>query len=255
MRFVFHTLLALCPAAVLAAPLQIQFLAVDGKPVNAAVVTLRSVDASRPPARPVSGTIGQDELAFIPHVLVVPVGSAVSFPNNDKVSHQVYSFSPARSFKLPLYRGPTPGISTPGSCCWRRMSARTVLPPATMTSPRARPRNIHPRPGPAKAARPSPWPGRGSWAGTWKWSPNGCAWTAATTCGRCWVRRRRQWNTACRWPGGCRSDGSNLRQDPLLPGGGSFRCRRRLGDASACCWLVSCRPLLLHGFESICRLQ
>lgn len=111
MRFVFHTLLALCPAAVLAAPLQIQFLAVDGKPVNAAVVTLRSVDASRPPARPVSGTIGQDELAFIPHVLVVPVGSAVSFPNNDKVSHQVYSFSPARSFKLPLYRGTPPPVT------------------------------------------------------------------------------------------------------------------------------------------------
>ncbi len=111
MRFVFHTLLALCPAAVLAAPLQIQFLAVDGKPVNAAVVTLRSVDASRPLARPVSGTIGQDDLAFIPHVLVVPVGSAVSFPNNDKVSHQVYSFSPARSFKLPLYRGTPPPVT------------------------------------------------------------------------------------------------------------------------------------------------
>lgn len=111
MRFVFHTLLALCPAAVLAAPLQIQFLAVDGKPVNASVVTLRSVDASRPLARPVPGTIAQDDLAFIPHVLVVPVGSTVSFPNNDKVSHQVYSFSPARSFKLPLYRGTPPPVT------------------------------------------------------------------------------------------------------------------------------------------------
>lgn len=111
MRFVFHTLLALCPAAVLAAPLQIQFLAVDGKPVNATVVTLRSVDASRALAPPASGTMGQDDLAFIPHVLVVPVGSTVSFPNNDKVSHQVYSFSPARSFKLPLYRGTPPPVT------------------------------------------------------------------------------------------------------------------------------------------------
>ncbi len=111
MRFVFHTLLALCPAAVLAAPLQIQFLAIDGKPVTAGVVTLRSLDASRALARPGSGTIGQDDLAFIPHVLVVPTGSTVSFPNNDTVSHQVYSFSPARSFRLPLYRGTPPPVT------------------------------------------------------------------------------------------------------------------------------------------------
>jgi hypothetical protein len=36
---------------------------------------------------------------------VIPVGSSVSFPNSDQVSHQVYSFSPARRFQLPLYRG------------------------------------------------------------------------------------------------------------------------------------------------------
>jgi hypothetical protein len=29
----------------------------------------------------------------------------VVFPNSDSVSHQVYSFSPARKFQLPLYRG------------------------------------------------------------------------------------------------------------------------------------------------------
>lgn len=111
MRVVFHALLALCPTAVLGAPLEIQFVAVDGKPVSATVVTLRSLDAARPPARPISGTIGQEDLAFIPHVLVVPVGSTVSFPNNDTVSHQVYSFSPARSFKLPLYRGTPPPVT------------------------------------------------------------------------------------------------------------------------------------------------
>lgn len=111
MRVVFHTLLALCPMVALAAPLEIQFVAVDGKPVNATVVTLRSVDPARAPARPVTGTIIQEDLAFIPHALVVPVGSKVSFPNNDKVSHQVYSFSPARSFKLPLYRGTPPPVT------------------------------------------------------------------------------------------------------------------------------------------------
>jgi hypothetical protein len=47
----------------------------------------------------------QKSRAFAPGVVVVPVGSAISFPNSDSVSHQVYSFSPAKKFQLPLYRG------------------------------------------------------------------------------------------------------------------------------------------------------
>ena len=35
----------------------------------------------------------------------VGVGTSVEFPNNDSVSHQVYSFSPAKKFQLPLYKG------------------------------------------------------------------------------------------------------------------------------------------------------
>ena len=48
---------------------------------------------------------------FVPHVLIVPVGSRVTFPNSDTVSHQVYSFSPAKKFQFPLYRGsPNPPV-------------------------------------------------------------------------------------------------------------------------------------------------
>ena len=47
----------------------------------------------------------QIDLAFSPDLLVIPVGSTVSFPNSDRTSHQVYSFSPAHPFQLPLYRG------------------------------------------------------------------------------------------------------------------------------------------------------
>jgi hypothetical protein len=43
--------------------------------------------------------------AFDPDLLIVPVGSSVEFPNSDSVSHQIYSFSPAKRFQLPLYRG------------------------------------------------------------------------------------------------------------------------------------------------------
>jgi plastocyanin len=105
MRPVFHTLLALLAPAALAAPLQLQFVGVDGKGVAATIVTLRSTDASRPVAKPTAAVMDQVDRQFVPHVLVVPVGSQVVFPNSDSVSHQVYSFSPAKKFQLPLYRG------------------------------------------------------------------------------------------------------------------------------------------------------
>ena len=41
----------------------------------------------------------------VPRVLVVTVGTKVEFPNSDSVSHEVYSFSPAKRFQLPLYKG------------------------------------------------------------------------------------------------------------------------------------------------------
>jgi hypothetical protein len=49
---------------------------------------------------------------FVPDVLVIPVGSTVAFPNSDSVSHQIYSFSAAHRFQLPLYRGkPYPPVN------------------------------------------------------------------------------------------------------------------------------------------------
>jgi plastocyanin len=67
-------------------------------------------------ASPESGTVrpaggaghavmDQMHRAFVPGVLAVAVGTSVDFPNNDSVSHQVYSFSPAKRFQLPLYKG------------------------------------------------------------------------------------------------------------------------------------------------------
>jgi len=47
----------------------------------------------------------QRNLAFVPRVLVVGIGTSVEFPNSDTVSHQVYSFSAAKRFQLPLYKG------------------------------------------------------------------------------------------------------------------------------------------------------
>jgi plastocyanin len=105
MRLVFHVLATLVASSAIAAPLELHLLGTDGKGMGSTVVVLRSMDTARPVARPVQTSMEQVSREFRPHVLIVPVGSKVSFPNSDTVQHQVYSFSPAKRFELPLYRG------------------------------------------------------------------------------------------------------------------------------------------------------
>lgn len=50
-------------------------------------------------------SIEQRGLKFLPLVSVVQSGSQISFPNNDKVRHHIYSFSPAKKFDQKLYSG------------------------------------------------------------------------------------------------------------------------------------------------------
>jgi plastocyanin len=45
----------------------------------------------------------QRDLTFIPHVLPILVGSAVQFPNNDKVAHNVFSLSRTKTFNFGSY--------------------------------------------------------------------------------------------------------------------------------------------------------
>jgi len=47
----------------------------------------------------------QVDTRFVPHLLVVQVGTEVEFPNSDIVAHHVYSFSNPNDFMLPLYKG------------------------------------------------------------------------------------------------------------------------------------------------------
>ncbi len=90
----------------LAAGVQINLIAADGRPVADAVATATPIGAvpKRPRERK-STAMDQLNKAFVPQVLVVESGTSVDFPNNDSVSHQVYSFSPARKFQLSLYKG------------------------------------------------------------------------------------------------------------------------------------------------------
>ena len=77
-----------------------------GMPVSDAVVVAVPADGSlRLPPRPREEIVDQVDKEFVPRVQAVLVGSAVVFPNHDSVRHQVYSFSPAKRFELPLYTG------------------------------------------------------------------------------------------------------------------------------------------------------
>jgi plastocyanin len=99
-----------------------------------AVLTIHPVGAERA-APPVSAVMDQINRTFVPDLLVVPTGSTVEFPNSDSVSHQIYSFSPARKFQLPLYRGKPyppvrfdqPGVVTLGCNIHDAMLAYVVV--------------------------------------------------------------------------------------------------------------------------------
>ena len=70
-----------------------------------AVYAVPSTALARAAGAAPTAVMDQKSNAFVPHVLVVQTGTSVLFPNNDTVSHHVYSFSEAKAFELPLYKG------------------------------------------------------------------------------------------------------------------------------------------------------
>lgn len=69
--------------------------------VGQAVIWL-SGPATPAPA-PIEAEITTSDKELSPHVLVVPVGSTVSFPNHDPFNHNVFSLSEENPFDLGLY--------------------------------------------------------------------------------------------------------------------------------------------------------
>lgn len=77
-----------------------------GKPVSDAIVIAAPADGNaRVAAKPREEIVDQVDKEFVPRVQAVLVGTPITFPNRDSVRHQVYSFSPAKRFELPLYSG------------------------------------------------------------------------------------------------------------------------------------------------------
>jgi plastocyanin len=59
------------------------------------------------PRQPGRFTLRQKNKTFVPRVLGVPTGSAVEFPNDDMIFHNVFSLSGPQPFDLGLYRSGT----------------------------------------------------------------------------------------------------------------------------------------------------
>jgi plastocyanin len=68
-----------------------------------AVVYAEPVDAA-PPRTAMRFALTQKNKSFRPHVLAVPAGSTVDFPNDDQIFHNVFSLAGPQPFDLGLYR-------------------------------------------------------------------------------------------------------------------------------------------------------
>ena len=118
-----------------AATVSVQLQDAAGKPLPDGVVFLESREAKQL-AKPMAGAeISQVARQFTPRVLIVPAGTAVTFPNRDTVRHHVYSFSPNKKFELKLYIGTAnspvvfdqPGIAVLGCNIHDNMTAWVVV--------------------------------------------------------------------------------------------------------------------------------
>ena len=76
-----------------------------GTPVRDAIIIAEPAQGSPPPRPGQKDVMDQRNLMFVPGAMVVQTGTSVDFPNSDQVHHQVYSFSPAKTFQLALYAG------------------------------------------------------------------------------------------------------------------------------------------------------
>lgn len=72
-----------------------------GKPAADVVVWLDAPSAPRSQER--RFVMRQRNMQFTPRVLVAPVGSTIELPNNDRVFHNVFSFTNGKPFDLGLY--------------------------------------------------------------------------------------------------------------------------------------------------------
>lgn len=105
-RIVFLPILLACFPFMSVFAASINVLVKDHKdaPLKDAVITVH-VPSTKKAQKPGKKVMDQINKEYVPHVLVVEKGTPVYFPNKDDIRHHVYSFSRAKKFELPLYKG------------------------------------------------------------------------------------------------------------------------------------------------------
>jgi len=76
------------------------------------VVYVEGVPGKPRTPKTIAGTLTMKGKAFNPHVLVIPVGGTVDFPNEDPIFHNAFSVSGNNRFDLELYKRPKSGVFT-----------------------------------------------------------------------------------------------------------------------------------------------
>lgn len=101
-RRVMFAFCLLAARAAGAATVTVELRGPTGAPLPDAVVMVEVPNGPRPAP---GGTFAMEQksIMFQPHVLAVPVGATIAFPNRDTVRHHVYSFSKPKKFNLKLY--------------------------------------------------------------------------------------------------------------------------------------------------------
>jgi plastocyanin len=100
----------LCSAPLFAASVngKISFVSKRGQTptVNETLVWLEPAAAVRnaPKRAAAAAQLTTRSKSVVPHVIAVPAGSTVAFPNDDPISHNLFSLSAGNAFDLGLYR-------------------------------------------------------------------------------------------------------------------------------------------------------
>jgi plastocyanin len=120
-RFLFALVAAAVPLVHLSAAAvngKVTFLTKRGQnPVVAETLVWLDPVGKAPKRTASTFTMTTRSKAFVPHVLAIPAGSTVAFPNEDPISHNLFSLTPSQTFDLGLYRkgpGKTQKFDTPG---------------------------------------------------------------------------------------------------------------------------------------------
>jgi plastocyanin len=110
-----------------------------GRPIRDAVVWITDPLPAAASATARRAVLDQRNLEFLPRLLVVPVGTAVEMPNNDRLFHNVFSFHNGKRFDLGMYPAGTsktvtfdqPGVSRVFCNIHPTMAAYVVAVPST----------------------------------------------------------------------------------------------------------------------------